>query len=134
MPAKRESNSPSAAALRKAKKVKQLEAKRKKLEAQAKAIKEEEEELRFQIIDHFNNMGEGIKSLKGTGLLVTIKEQDVPTVKNWNDLTKYVQKHKAFDLFQRRVNAKAWKDREDAGASIPGVSTYRRRTVSITKQ
>lgn len=57
----------------------------------------------------------------------------VPIVQDWGAFYAGVHKAKAYDLFQRRLNGAAVKERWDAGKSVPGVGTFNAVKVSLTK-
>lgn len=64
-----------------------------------------------------------------------ITKKTIPTVagEDWDKVYKYIAKHDAFDMLQRRLNTKAVNDRWEAGEKIPGVTTFVKKSVSITK-
>ena len=63
---------------------------------------------------------ESIRVQRGSTALV---RSTVAKIGDWTALTAYIAKHKAFDLFQRRLTSKAYFDRVEAGEAIPGVTT-----------
>lgn len=46
--------------------------------------------------------------------------------------TKYIVQKKAFDLYQRRINLKAYSERIANGENIPGVSQFKRVSITLT--
>ena len=63
---------------------------------------------------------------KATGTLATasITKTLVPTVTDWGKVEKYILKHKAFDLLQRRMADKAWRARHEDGEEVPGTQPF----------
>lgn len=56
----------------------------------------------------------------------------VPTIEDQQAFERYVAKKKAFDLYQRRLNSAAWRDRIDAGEQVPGVKGFQRVSLRVT--
>lgn len=57
-----------------------------------------------------------------------------PSIKDRSKFDKYVFKHRALDLFQNRISARAYQARLDEGEAVPGVSVYERTSISIRKR
>jgi len=57
-----------------------------------------------------------------------------PGIKDMVKFNKYVKAHGAFDLYQRRINSKAYFDRLAAGDAVPGVEVYEHKFVKITRK
>lgn len=53
-------------------------------------------------------------------------ESDVPTAKDWSLIHAYIAKNHAFDLLEKRIALKAWRERLEAGEKVPGVEVFRR--------
>jgi hypothetical protein len=75
----------------------------------------------------------GTSTFKGAKGTLSMKEAKVPAVDDWNELYKLIHKKKAFDLLQRRVSTTAWRDRLEAGEKVPGVSSFTKFSLRITK-
>ena len=56
-------------------------------------------------------------------------------IKDWRKLTAYVQKNKAYEVFQRRLNKAAIIEHKEArkGRPVPGVAQFSKVTLSVTK-
>ena len=65
----------------------------------------------------------------------TLKKVTNFNIKDWGKLTAFVHKEKAYEVFQRRLNRSAIVERQDArkGRPLPGVQTFQKVTLSITK-
>lgn len=65
-----------------------------------------------------------------------ILRKTVPTVEAeaWPKVWAYIFKHKATELMQKRINSKAVEERWEAGQTIPGVTKFNVKKVSITKR
>lgn len=94
------------------------------LEAQEKTIK-----------DHIINTLPKSEASGVAGKLarVTVTTKEVPSVKDWDKLYKYIKKTGEFDLFQRRLVNDAVQERWEAGKEIPGVERFTAVSVSINK-
>jgi hypothetical protein len=108
-----------------------IRAQRYDLQHQADAIEEEEKALKAHIIKN-------LPLSKATGIAgklcsVTLETKSVPAVEDWGSFYKYIKKHNAFDLLQRRVNEKAVQARWDDKQEVPGVGTITVNTLSISK-
>jgi len=60
----------------------------------------------------------------GSLATASITKTLVPTVKDWEKVEKYILKHKAFDLLQRRMSDKAWRLRYEDGEEVPGTTPF----------
>lgn len=93
------------------------------------------EELESQLKNYFI---ENLPKSKASGISgqianVKIETKPIPQVEDWDKFYAYVHKHKAFDLFQRRIAEGAAKERMDEGEKIPGVEIFNAKKVSVTK-
>ena len=64
---------------------------------------------------------------------ISVVKSVVPTVEDWNDLYKYIYRNKAWDMLQRRVSSKAYKERLDAGKKVPGVKSFTKVSLRVNK-
>lgn len=112
---------------------KYYELKQRRLEMQKEVDKVGAEESAYR--EHLIN---NVPKSKATGIAgkvarVTVYNEDVPTVKNWDKFYDYVIKNKAFDLLQRRLNAAAVEERWEAKKKIPGVEPFAVTKISLNK-
>lgn len=63
---------------------------------------------------------------------VTVELKEVPQVKDWPAFYKYVKRHDAFDLLQRRLSKEAVELRLEDG-DLPGVEVMKIPFVSMNK-
>jgi hypothetical protein len=63
----------------------------------------------------------------------TIKTKRVPTIKDWDALTKHIKKTGDFDLIQKRLNQEAVGLRWEEKQQVPGVEGFTVKKLSITK-
>lgn len=64
---------------------------------------------------------------------VQIKHKERPSVVNWDKVYDHIRKSKEFELLNRAVNAKAVKERWEAGKQVPGIEKFAYKDVSVTK-
>lgn len=114
----------------------------KKLRDEKAALKKKHDAEMKKITDQItaleNHLIETIPKSKLNGAMgklakVSLIKKDVPTVDDWSKVYDYIGSHDAFDMMQRRVNVKAIEDRWKAGEKIPGVTTFTKVTLSVTK-
>jgi hypothetical protein len=101
--------------------------------AAAKALKEIEErqtKLTEHIID---TLPKGDAGAVGKVAKVVVGTVPVPIVEDWDKFYAYVAKTKRFDMLQRRLGDAAVKEMWEAKKTVPGVGTFNRVTVSLTK-
>jgi hypothetical protein len=108
-----------------------LRQERLKLQQVLESLKKEETELKNYLIDNISKFDSS--GVMGKIASVRIITKDVPQVDDWDQLFKYVHKHKAFDLLQRRVSSEAVRQRWEEEQTIDGISTFTVVDVSITK-
>lgn len=108
-----------------------VRAERHALQRQIDAMKKNEQELKDYIIASLpKSKASGISGKTATA---QVKKTAVPTVADWDALQKYIKKTGAFDLMQRRLNAKAVEERWEDKKVIPGVESFTKVDVSCTK-
>jgi len=101
------------------------------LQRRAKALREIETELKEHIIrDLPKSQASGVA---GRVARVQVVKREVPQVKDWSKLHRYIKKHDAFELFQRRLNTSAVQERWTEGEKVPGVESFTALDISIKK-
>ena len=88
-----------------------------------------------QIIEHIIN---NLPKSEATGVAgklarATIVVKTIPVVKDWDKFYAYVKKNSAFELLQRRLSESAVEERWEQKKTVPGVETFKRSTVSLTR-
>ena len=76
---------------------------------------------------------EGISSIGGKKVHVTLKRRVKPAVGNWQELYDYIQKTGEFDLLQKRLTESAVSDRWEDEVEIPGVYPLEVAEISYSK-
>ena len=91
----------------------------KSLQAQEKELNITKRELEYQITIRMQE--EGLDKISNGGRTVSIKQEIVPTVEDWDALQDHVVKTKQFELLQKRMSATAYRELISLGTSVPGV-------------
>ena len=77
---------------------------------------------------------QGTTIIAAGGLLCERKDEDVPQIQSWDELERFVLRHKRLDLFQRRLSPNVWKELVDQrGTAVPGVGIFTKRKLSVRK-
>jgi hypothetical protein len=110
-----------------------LDTARKSLEKQAEALEKEVRAIKEHLIQKFDKSDlTEVKTSLGTARL---SKKDVPTVDDstggWDAIYKYITKHKAWDLLQKRFGEKACQERWDAKVTIPGVKKFNKVDIKL---
>jgi hypothetical protein len=63
---------------------------------------------------------------------VSIITAILPNVEDWVAFEEYVYENNALYLLQRRVAAPAYRDEVESKGQIPGITTFEKRTLSLT--
>ena len=108
-----------------------LRAERLEIEKQAEEVKAKETALKDHIIATFSKAD--IDGAKGKVASASVTRSVKASVKDWPTVQKWIEDHDAWDLMERRLNNKAYRDRLEAGESIPGVEPFDVITLSLTK-
>lgn len=63
----------------------------------------------------------GLESVRGAGLQATRTTTTTSIIEDYDALIRYISRHKAWELLQRRLATRAVADRLEAGKRIPGI-------------
>lgn len=74
---------------------------------------------------------DGITQVKGGGLTASIGRSIVPMAKDWPAAYRYIHRHKAFHLLERRVHLTAWREEVEGGKAIPGIEPFERVKLTV---
>ena len=73
------------------------------------------------------------KGVTGKAARVEIKDKVVPIAEDWSKVYAYIKKTGSFDILNKAINAKAVQERWDQEKEIPGMGSFRKGSVSLTK-
>ncbi len=102
-----------------------------KISGQLAKIKMKKQTLEDDILRGFTK--DEIDSVKGRTAKVSIVRTVVPQVADSEAFFKYVKKTKSFDLLQKRISTAAFRERISTGKIIPGIETFTRVSLRLTK-
>ena len=106
----------------------------KKVEAELSAAKKRKQICADDLENGFAK--EELKGARGTkrGALLSLVTLTSATITDRAKLDAYIRRRKANDLMQSRINKQSWLDRmEKDGKPIPGIESYERVTLRITR-
>ena len=89
------------------------------LNAQLKELRETQNHLDVLLLKKMD--AEGLSRTANTQASVSINEDTVPDVIDWEELYQYVTDTRDFSLIQRRVSSTAYKELLKLGESVPGL-------------
>jgi len=91
----------------------------KAVQAQEKLLKTEQRELETQISIRMQE--QGLDRISNDVCTISLKNEIVPTVENWDLLQEHVAKTNQFELLQKRMSATAYRELIALGMDVPGV-------------
>lgn len=112
--------------------IKDLDDEIKAAEKDLKELKRRRAKLELRLLKSFKK--EDIDGSKGRRGVARIRRALFYSIKNRRLFDKYVLKHKALDLFQNRISSTAYKARLDEGEAVPGIISFERFGITVTKR
>lgn len=103
-----------------------------KMDVVLEKMKAEEKAIEDHIINSFNK--QEVDGSKGKLATAGIKRLTVAQVKDWGRFYAWIAKNRAWEMLQRRVNDKAYRDRLEAKQKVPGVEPFVVIKLSLTKR
>jgi hypothetical protein len=100
-------------------------------EAEAKEIKEIEDNLKSTIIAKYRE--QGLKALGAKNGTVKMNKRMEPVTTDWLELWKHIQATGEFDLLHKRLTTTAVEERWEEGEVIPGVGVREVFSLSVSK-
>ncbi len=97
-------------------------------------LKGEKAEIEAQLMERLD--AQGIDKSAGEVATVSISENIVPNVEDWDSFYKFISRYKRFDLLERRAAAAPFREllEDRRGKPIPGVQSYPKRTLNLRKR
>lgn len=75
----------------------------------------------------------GLKKASGQFATAGITTDDVPYIKDWEQVYEYIKSNDRFDLLQKRIGVIAWRDLYKDGVLVPGTEAGVDTDLSLTK-
>lgn len=103
---------------------------RKVIDEKVKAYNTAYDVLEAELINALDSQ----KSTRGDGkkASVSISENVVPAVKDWDALWAFIFKGKHKQLMQLRISAPAWRELCELKKPPPGIESFTKRTINLT--
>ncbi len=89
------------------------------LQEKERGFKSRKMELEAKIVSSLRQ--QGIDRVGNDSCTLSIKEEIVPTVQDWDEVYKYLIQTKQFELIQKRMSATAFRELLQMGMNVPGV-------------
>lgn len=99
------------------------------LAEQEKHLKEQQEEVDYQLMQKLE--ADGLSKFSNDQATISISEQIVPQVEDWDALHAHILKTGEFELMQRRPAVKAYRELREAGIEVPGVVDFAKRGLNV---
>jgi len=101
------------------------------LNAQLKEVNAEKAELELEVIEDLER--EGVTQASTKTATVTVSEEEVAVIEDWDKFNAFVKRNNAFELYYRRVNNASFRELATTrrGGSIPGASTRTIKKLSL---
>ena len=93
----------------------------KNLQEAEKLYKRTQSELETQIVIRMQE--QGLDKVSNDLCTISIKQEIVPTVENWDDVHEHIVKTNQFELLQKRMSATAYRELIALGMDVPGVKS-----------
>ena len=93
----------------------------KALQAREKELNTSKRELEAQISIRMQE--QGLDKISNDVCTISLKNEIVPTVEDWDDLHQHIVKTGQFELLQKRMSATAYRELITAGMDVPGVKS-----------
>lgn len=101
-------------------------------ENQAEALKFQEKQLEFELINLAKDLG--VQSLKGGYASFSIKDEVTPTVIAWAPIYEFIKLKDDFTLLQKRLSVASWREYyETENLIIPGTQEFNITKASLRK-
>ena len=91
----------------------------KNLQEKERGFKSRKMELEARIVSTLKE--QGIDRIGNDNCTVSIKEEVVPTVEDWDQVYQHLLQTKQFELIQKRMSATAFRELLQMGMNVPGV-------------
>lgn len=104
-----------------------------KANAKVKDLENEQREIQNELLAAMNDAGTGI--IRGKFATVSISETTRASIADFEAFEKFVLRHKALQLFERRVSSTAYREMRDTlgGKEIPGLSEFTQQRLNVRK-
>jgi hypothetical protein len=76
----------------------------------------------------------GLDKASGSLASASLSETEVPAVKDWTKLMRFIKKNHAYHLFERRLAKSSWQEEVEVrnGRPLPGVEPFTKIGLNLT--
>ena len=99
------------------------------LNAQLKELNKSKEELDWQLLNQLDE--QGLSRTANDKASVSINQDTVPDVTDWDALYEHINSTKDYSLLQRRVSSTAYKELLKLGEEVPGLQPREIRRINF---
>ncbi|MFC1018840.1 hypothetical protein ACFGZ6_01010 [Pasteurella multocida] len=110
----------------------EIKRQRAELTKQDNELKAEQSDLEIQMLLELDKAGTDSATIRGVGTVYKTKEI-VPTIQDWDSFNTSVREQDLLFLFQRRLNASAYRSLLDQGVVVEGVEPTEITKVTFRK-
>lgn len=100
-----------------------------KLNSELKGLREQENDIDLELLKKLDT--EGLKKTANEVASVSIKEETVPDVHDWDALYAHIIQTGDFSLIQRRVSSTAYRELLKLGENVPGLQPREIRRINF---
>lgn len=100
-------------------------------EAEAKALRGTKNSLEMQLLEAMDELG--LKQAGSSHGMVSLADETLPTVDKdrWEEVWTFIFQNGYLELLRRQLNSTAFKELQQLGVEIPGVTPFVRRNVNL---
>ena len=100
-----------------------------KLNSELKGLREQENDIDLQLRKKLD--AEGLKKTANEVASVSIKEETVPDVHDWDALYEHIKQTGDFSRIQRRISSTAYRELLKLGENVPGLQPREIRRINF---
>ena len=108
---------------------KSIKSQMEKLNSELKNLREQENDIDLELLKKLD--AEGLKKTANEVASVSIKEETVPDVHDWDALYAHIISSGDFSLIQRRVSSTAYRELLKLGYNVPGLQPREIRRINF---
>lgn len=101
-------------------------------EAEIKILNDHMSSIEAAIVEKLD--AEQVDQSRGHKATASISESIVPTVSDYDAFSKFVLRHKALHLLEKRVSAKSYREMLEERGEVPGLEPYTKRRLNVQKR
>lgn len=101
-------------------------------EAQIKILNDHMSRIEAAIMEKLDH--EQVDQSRGHKATASISESVVPTVTDYEAFSKFVLRHKAIHLLEKRVSSRAYREMLEERGEVPGLEPYTKRRLNVQKR